>query len=408
MSSLDILDEGYNKPSVIMDESKLSLDYLPKSLRFREKHLKLLSHYLSGILNNNLSTNRVIITGKIGVGKTSVAKKFGQWLVYRQKEIDNVAIKYIHVNCRRLRTPFMILYQIIKEFDKHIPLRGYSASELLEVVIQIIEKEKSVLFLVLDEVEYMLSKSGVDFLYSLTRTSDDKQRQNHQIALVLIGRDKKFMSFLDPSTTSSLIAPIVQIPPYEVEELKGILQDRIEECFVPNSITQNSIELIANIAKEREGDARHALELLLIAGKHADIEGCSIVYPDHVRTAKGSLDPSSLLKETLQTLSFHKLLFLLAISQTLRQTKEAYLTTGIAEKSYHMLAEEYGVQARKHTQIWEYIKQLVILGVIFCKKSERGQRGNTQYISIVDLSLKELEEEVKKQLKRIQTTNKNF
>ncbi|PJF37905.1 MAG: hypothetical protein CUN55_19705, partial [Phototrophicales bacterium] len=68
-----------------------------------------------------------------------------------------------------------------------------------------------------------------------------------------------------------------------------ILQDRITECFRPNSVMPEAIELIADIAAKRGGDARHALELLLIAGKYADNEGTTIVYPEHVRKAKANV-----------------------------------------------------------------------------------------------------------------------
>ena len=65
------------------------------------------------------------------------------------------------------------------------------------------------------------------------------------------------------------------------------------------------------------------------------------------------------------------------------------------------VCEENGEEARKHTQIWEYLKEFETMGLIVTKKSTYGQRGNTQLISIQDVSALELEKEVLKRLEAI-------
>jgi len=399
MDSLDILERAYGRPSVISDESKLSIDYLPENLPFREQDLIALSNYFSSALDGHLSSNRVIITGSVGVGKTSVAKKFGQWIEYKSQQLQR-NVRYVHVNCRRAKTPFMILLSIVKELQGKVSNRGYAADELLDMVITILEEQRSTLILVLDEVEYIIPKGGVDLLYAFTRTADDKQTYSHNIGLILIARSSNFLSYLDQSTISSLSAPIIEISPYCSDELSIIIKDRVRECFVPGSVTEDSIQLIADIAEKRGGDARHAIELLYIAGKRANIEGDSLVYPEHVRSAKANVDPS-LLKDVITGLHPHKLMLLLAISRLLRRTKKAYITTGIAEKEYALIAEEFGEEPRKHTQFWEYLQELEIIGVINMERSSKGQRGNTKYISILDLSLHDLEKEVVPRLQKL-------
>ncbi len=400
MDSLDILDEAFGRPSIIIDENKLSIEYLPRYLPFRDKQLKTLVRYFGKIFQGQLGTRRVIITGPVGSGKTSVSKKFGQWLLQRAKKDNFDNLRYIHVNCRRSKTPFMILLNIARELNSKIASRGYAADELLEMIVEILETEHSTLVLVLDEIEYIIHKGGVELLYALTRTSDDRQNSNHNIVLILIARSSNFLNYLDTSTNSSLGAPIISCPPYKKEELMGILSDRISECFTPNSVSDEAAELIADIAAKRGGDARHALELLLIAGKYADSEESPIVYPEHVRKAKSNVDPS-LLRETLKDLPVHKLLLLYGISRRLRQTKAAYVTTGEAEHAYILAAEEFGLKPRKHTQIWEYLQELELLGIIHSQKSSVGQRGNTKHISIQDTSAYELEQELIPRLETI-------
>lgn len=396
MDSMEILDEAYNTPSVIIDETKLSKDYLPKYLRFRDDHLKALARNFRGILESQVTTNRVIITGSVGVGKTSLAKKLGEWIEARGPQ-HHVNIRYIHINCRRAKTPFMILLHIVKELNQNIANRGFAADELLEMIIELIEAERINLVLVLDEVEYIIPKGGIDLLYALTRTADDRNSTSHQLGLILIAKNTHFFSFLDESTTSSLTAPVIHVAPYSKQELQQILHDRIDECFLPNSVLGDSVELIADIAAKKDGDARHALELLQIAAKLADLKGSKIVYPEHVRSAKENIDPS-LLRDVIIDLSLHKVLLLLGIIRLLKHNFQAYITTGAAKESYEMVCEEYSFDPRKHTQMWEYLRELELHGIVNAELSGEGHRGNTQLISISDTSLEQLEEEVNKRL----------
>jgi archaeal cell division control protein 6 len=398
MDSMEILDEGFRSPSLIIDENKLSKDYLPQNLHYRNDQLKSLAQNFRGVLDSQMSSNCVIITGSVGVGKTSIAKKFGQWISLRAAE-SKVNVRYIHVNCRRARTPFMVLLHIIKELNENIANRGFAADEFLDMIIEIIEAQRMNLILVLDEVEFVIQKGGIDLLYALSRTADDRSTNKHQIGLILIAKNTQFLSFLDESTSSSLTAPVIKVDPYSKNELFAILKDRVDECFLPNSITTDSIELIADIAANKGGDARHALEILHIAGKIADMKESKIVIPEYVRIAKENIDPT-VLRDTLCELNLHKLLLLLGVVRTLKHTKLAYIHTGLAKEAYGIACEEYDVEPRKHTQVWEYIQDLEFLGIINTDKSSIGQRGTTTLISISDLSLDQLEIEVDEKLQK--------
>ncbi|MHA2253854.1 MAG: ORC1-type DNA replication protein [Candidatus Kariarchaeaceae archaeon] len=397
---MEFLEEEFKKPTVFIDESKLSAEYVPNNLLFRGEHLKTIVRHFRGLFSTVRSTRRMIITGSVGTGKTSIAKKFGCWAQKKGND-EKIDIKYIHVNCRRNRTPFMILLAITRELNSHVPTRGYSADELMEMIVELLEARGSTMLLVLDEIDYAINRGGSDLLYALTRTADDRQNPGHRVALVLISRNSNFLSYLDPSTKSSLSAASIVLNPYSKAQLMQILDDRVKQSFIPGSVTKECILLAAEISASK-GDARYALELMWYAGKFTDQEGNSIVYPEHVRLAKANVEPS-LLKQTIAEMTDHKLMLLLAIARQLRYTHAAHITTGSAEEAYQMVCEEYDQEARKHTQIWEYLKEFERTGVLVAVKSSIGQRGNTQLISIQDVSAFELEKEV---IKRLQNSPK--
>ncbi|MHA2029872.1 MAG: ORC1-type DNA replication protein [Candidatus Kariarchaeaceae archaeon] len=398
MSNLDFLDEEIEKPSVFIDESKLSAEYLPNNLFHRIENLKSIARHFRGLFSPIRSTRRMIVTGSVGTGKTSIAKTFGLWAQTRARN-EGVNIKYVHINCRRNRTPFMILLAITRELNSHVPTRGYSADELMEMIVELLEVKQSTMLLVLDEIDYAVDRGSEDLLYALTRTSDDKQDSGHRIALLLIARSTNFLSRLDQSTSSSLSAAIMQLSRYTKSQLIDIIDDRVKQSFVFDSVTNDSILLAAEIAAIK-GDARQALEIMWYAGKFADKESSSVIYPEHVRYAKANIEPS-LLRATLEDMTLHKLFLLLAITRRLRYTQTAYVTTGEVEENYRIVCEEHNENPRKHTQIWEYLKEFEKYSILVTKKSSVGHRGNTQLISIQDASVSELEQEVIKRLRII-------
>jgi len=171
--------------------------------------------------------------------------------------------------------------------------------------------------------------------------------------------------------------------------LKDIIKSRSELAFYDGTITEDTIELIADISS-KSGDARYAIELLWGAGQCSDDENSPIVYPDHVRKAKALIHPE-IRREVILTLSLHQKLILLATIRKLKHTKNAYISTNDAIGSYKLVCEEYNEEPRKHTQIWTYLKELSKQDVISTKISGEGMRGKTTLISIPDISVETIE-----------------
>ena len=88
--------------SVFKDEAKLDINYIPQKLPHREKEHRLLMEFFNFILRYpERMSQRVIITGDVGTGKTALAQHFGASIT---SEANKRAIKfrYAHVNCQRI------------------------------------------------------------------------------------------------------------------------------------------------------------------------------------------------------------------------------------------------------------------------------------------------------------------
>ncbi len=403
MNRFNILEEELSRPSVFKDESKLSIDYLPSKLLFRDVELRFMARHFLGMLNKTSpKTSNLLIVGGVGIGKTSLAKSFGNMLVESAKK-RQLPVKYIHINCRTNNSSYLIFQSIAQELSHHVPARGYSTEEIISVINDLLKLNNYRIFLVLDEFDFIAMKSGTEIIYALTRMNDINKNQDtsSQVSLVLIARSSSFLKRLDESTASSFGHSILRLRKYNQSQLAEIIRQRVELSFKEGAVTDEAIWLAADIASEL-GDARHALELIWYAGKYADEEQSPFVFPDHVRQAKSSIHPV-VRRETIYSLSLHKLMLLLGIVRRFKHSKMAYIKTSEAIEEYRMACEEFNLEARKHTQLWQYLKELAMFDLIQIKPSGKGQRGKTTLISLPDVSTRQLEKEL---LMLIQTTPK--
>jgi cell division control protein 6 len=379
----DIIEDELLSTSVIKDLNILDFDYVPDNLPHREEHLRLLAQMFKPLLSN-LSQN-VVIKGPVGTGKTVIAKKLCKSLVNIARGRSQI-IEYIHINCRKRSTDSMVLLGVLNHFDPRFPDRGFSVQEMLQVLSKQLKRRDAQLLLVLDEADALLTKSGSNLIYNLTRFSDESFKNVNPVSLLLISQ-KDIMSMLDLSALSTLKRNnIVSVDKYSRNELYDIIKQRIDLAFHKNTVHGDCIDLIADIASEW-GDARFAIELLSKAGSTADNQRVQMIVPEHVRAAKA--DTYSIVTETkLKNLERHHLITLYAIAKKLRIDGTAYVNTGAAEKTYIITCEEYNEKPRSHTMFWNYLKDIEGAGFINIKLSGKGQIGTTQLISLPDIPAK--------------------
>lgn len=379
--------------SVFVDESVLDLNYVPNTLIHREEELRLLTALFDFIISTPFEmTQRAIIVGDVGTGKTALAQRFGLNLI--QEGIKRrLKVHYLHVNCRELKgSLFMVLRRVVKSLRPEFPERGYAATELLEILVQILDEENVQLLLCLDEVDALIEREGSDSLYYLTRIQERHPNAPRRLSLLAITRDREVFKKLDRSTLSSLQRNIIQMPNYTRNQLSDIILDRVEMAFRENTVPLDVVDFISELASLEHGDARYAIDLIWRSGKYADVSYSNEVLPEHVRKAAATLFP--VLRETeVEQLSPHEKLVLLSIARFFLHNPVTNATTGEIEFSYKIVCEEQGENPRGHTQFWKYLNRLKNIDAVNIRLKASSE-GRTHLISLTKIPAKDLEREV--------------
>jgi len=391
----DIIAGEMNRPTVFKDEAKLFPDHVPANLVHRDPQLKSLSRVFRVMIESPGSVaQKATLVGDVGVGKTAVAKRFGSTLESLARD-RGISLRYIHVNCYKDRTLFLVIKKVAQQVMPSIPDRGFSAQELFQTLWKILEDENMYLLLALDEIDFLISVAGEKDapLYFLSRVADEYLNRPQRLSLILITRNLDFLSGLDKSVQSTLLHNVIKFERYGAEQLQDIIKLRGQDAIREGALSDEVLSMISDISAPR-GDARYALELLWRAGKYADAESNTRVLPEHVR--KAQLDVSQFPMHIIMDLPLHERLFLLSVAKVLKKSRSAYVTMGEVESTYRVLCESRGIEPRKHTQFWEYLQNLKNLGIMYAKISGAGYRGKTTLIGLLNISIEAVEEALSK------------
>jgi archaeal cell division control protein 6 len=380
----NLFEKELAKSTVFIDKNKVSPHYSPSELPFRDDQMK----SLSGILVNALQhvkPDNLFIYGKTGVGKTSVVNAVLKQLreIAEEKKVN---VSTVYVNCRNHASKYRSLLKCVKEMYPGQTFIGYSAGFVHEKLIDYVKTNNAELIVVLDEIDKV--KDLDDLVYALTRSNDEIE-QGH-FSLIGISNNMFFKDRLDPRTKSSLCEKELVFSPYNAEELKTILKQRVGEAFKPDTVTDSAINLAAAIAAKESGDARTALLLLLRAGEHADAQEKTSVSDEEVLYAKTKVEEEVILN-MVSTLPVQEQLVLYAIAKLgtsvkgikkLSGVEEQVLLSGEVYDTYQQLAKEFDESPVSARWYREYINEMEMYGMITTTASGEGQRGKTTFIKL--------------------------
>lgn len=379
-----------SRDSVFIDESKLDFDYLPLRLPHREKQLRRLAETFRVLLDNpGRASVCALIFGEVGAGKTVLVKFFGENLVKIARS-HRVQLAFVYLNCRTVESKWsLIMNAAAKLSPQELAVRGYGPNQLLRGIYDYLNESNAYLLLVLDEADFFIKRTGDNIVYDFMRLSEDLANLPRRISTIFVARDRSIYEApqLDQSTLSSLLGvETIELPPYQPTELMDILIQRVAEAFKPNTVSEDVIEFIAEIAGG-QGDARYAIELLAFAGRHADQEYARRVTPEHVRKARSKIHPQ-IRREDLNPLSIQEKVMLLAVARSLAPD-EVYVDLRQIRQAYEVCCEEYNLTRLGLAQLQGTLIELAKTGLINIKRSK-----DTLLISLPEISVDSLRKEL--------------
>ncbi len=380
-----IIEEELFKPTIFKSRESLAPEYVPHRLPHREAELRQLASSFKHLITSPGSfSQRVLIIGSVGTGKTVTARVFGHVFTRKARE-KGINVVYVHVNCHRNRTLHNVVTEIARQIGVPLPSRGLSAKEIYDAILGYLDDTNTYAIITLDEFHYFASIAGSDAVYFIVRTYDDAQLDIKRMNFIFIALDTSALNLLDPVTESYLLRHMIHLKPYTSRQLYDILKYRAEQAFYEGVVDDEALRFIAEyegVDKGGSGNARHALEILMLAGEAAENEGRDRITLDHVRAAimKTSREIVNISEAILYS-PLHELIVLWAIIRLLRQTGQPFVKMGDVEREYELLCETLGEQARRHTQLYEYVMNLKKAGIIIARTSGKGQRGRTTLIT---------------------------
>ena len=376
---------------VIKDQKKLSFDYVPKELPNRDEQIQRLFTLFKGVVESDVSQN-VFLHGNVGTGKTATAKRFcmdfKDWAGEKGKKLD-----YVFINCRRNNNNSSAMWKMVHHFDKGFPDRGFSVGEMMEILKKHIKNKNIHLVVVLDEADALIKKDGSELIYLLSRFDDESVVPQGSVSLFLISQQNALQLLEEGALSSFKRSNRVRFPKYSADELYDIMDQRRRMALYPDSIADEELQLLSDIAAKR-GDARFGIELLEKAGLLAEEKGDDKIDAEEIRRAKAEVDPY-LTESRIRELNDQEALILLAA--TLQLKNKAFTTTGDLEEQYKITCEEYDCKTLGHTQFWKYIKSLTDHGLLDSKTVSTGA-GRTTKITLSDIPAEVLESKLRQMI----------
>jgi len=369
-----LLDAAESGKSIIKNRESLHFSYKPPIILHRESELEQVTQSLLPILKQSRPSN-LLVYGKPGTGKTLVVRRVIDKIQERVEKSD-FPIKLIYTNSKEETTLYGLLVSLGRQLgleEDELPNTGLAISEVFKRLLIKIRNGKLNAIFVIDEIDYLaqlVAKTGKDILYQLTR-ANERLEEGGSLTLVGISNDLTFKEKLDPRVISSLGEEEVVFTNYNVEQIKKILQERINESFIENSVDISALNLIAALAGGEHGDARRAIDLLRVAGELAERQQSDKVTIEHVREASQKIEENK-EEKSLKSFPLHEKLVLIAIM------KANGPSTGEIYSSYKNLCKVVGKDELTQRRITQMLSEIELSGLISGRLIHQGIHGRTK------------------------------
>lgn len=412
---LEKIFDNFDKNSIFKNKSLLQINYKPEKILHRDEQIKQIASILAPILRGERTSN-LFLYGKTGTGKTLSIQYVRDELLKRIKKDGEFKVRIEYLNCKLKKvsdTEYRILAELIKKLGGEVPSTGLPTQAVYNKFIDLIDSEKQLVVLILDEIDQAVKKISSDFLYNLTRLNSELSKT--QICIVGISNNLTFLDGLDPRVKSSLSEEDIVFPPYNALQLKDILNKRSEEAFKEGVLQTGVVEKCAAFAAREHGDARRALDLLRIAGELAERNNSKKILLKHINEANSKIERDKILDViSSEPKQFQLVLYSIiklseekgkgpgGVQKTLQptKTKDESIFTGEVFNLYQDLCMKNNLEVLTQRRVSDIIQEFDMLGIINVKVISKGRGGRMREIklAITDNVVKKAKEIIEESL----------
>jgi archaeal cell division control protein 6 len=378
---LDDIFESFDKNSLFKDKGILQLNYTPEEIPHRDEQIKQIASILAPVLRGDRPSN-LFLYGKTGTGKTLSIQYVKNELLKRFKKESDFKLRIEYLNCKLKKiadTEYRILAELIKKLGSSVPETGLPTEAVYSRFVDIVDSEKQLVILILDEVDQTIKKISSDFLYNLTRLNSELSKS--KICVVGISNNLTFLDELDTRVKSSLSEEEVVFPPYNALQLQDILKKRAEEAFHENVLEEGVLGKCAAFAAREHGDARRALDLLRIAGELAERNSSKKIHEKFIDEANKKIERDKIL-DVIQTEPKQFQLVLCSIIELSEKLRNSSFFTGDVYNHYSDLCERHSTEILTQRRVSDIIQEFDMLGIINVRVISKGRGGRTREIRL--------------------------
>jgi len=369
----DELFAGGTESNIFDRKELLKISHVPDSDRIvgRTNEIESLAEEIRPVINGS-PPNNVLIYGKTGTGKSLVARHVTE-RAEKAASSQDVNIETIYVDCSQHNTHTASVKHIARTLNRNrseisVPRSGIGTSDYYEYIWEVTNELYDGVVVILDEIDKL--GEGNEVLMQFSR-ANETSKVNPPVGIIGISNKIGYRDEMGQRVKSSLQEREFIFDPYDAEQLRSILDNR-RDAFVDGSVGNGTIQLSAALAAQEHGDARKALEILLMAGELAERRNEDMVKQDHVREAREWAEMKR-MEELLDGFTTHVKIILYALTHLTDNSNEDSFTTTQVYERYEQASAHIDMDPLSKQRVYELLDELGFLGVISSEKKGMGR-----------------------------------